>query len=99
MLRWKEGSKLTTSAACCLALQVTDNMVFFKTTAKLYQLFLSAVQFVCIKIIFNRIRRISLVKFSRELEASKFENFLLLRRQPVPPRVVTISFDRPDIEI
>ena len=37
--------------------------------------------------------------FSRELEASKFENFLILPRQPVPPRVVTISFARPDIEI
>ena len=88
MLRWKEGSKLTTSAACYLALEVTDNMVFFKTTAKLYQLILSAVQFVCKKIIFIRIRRIALVKFasnsafSRELEASKFENFLLLWRQP-----------------
>ena len=64
MLRWKEGSKLTTSAACYLALEVTDNMVFFKTTAKLYQLILSAVQFVCKKIIFIRIRRIALVKFA-----------------------------------
>ena len=63
MLRLKEGSKLTTSAACYLALKVTDNLVIFKTTAKLYQLFLSAVQFVLQKkIIFNRIRRIALVK-------------------------------------
>ena len=65
MLRWKEGSKLGTSAACYLALEVTDNMEFFKTTAKLYQLLLSAVQFVRKnKIIFDRIRRISSVKFT-----------------------------------
>ena len=64
MLRWKEG-KRATSAACYLALEVTDNMGFFKTTAKLYQLFLSAVQFVCKnKRIFGRIRRIALVKFT-----------------------------------
>ena len=31
MLRWKEGFELTTSAACYLALEVTDNMEFFKT--------------------------------------------------------------------
>ena len=86
--RWKEESKLITSAGCYPALKVTDNMVFFKTTVKLCQLFLSAVQFVRKKIIFNRIRRIALVEFaykrafSRELEASKFENLLLLRRQP-----------------
>ena len=61
MLRWKD--KLTTSAACYLALEVTDNMVFFKTTVKLYQLFLSAVQLVCKnKRIFDRIRRIALVR-------------------------------------
>ena len=60
----KKGSKLTTSAACYLALEVTDNIAFFKTTAKLYQLFLSAFQFVCKKIIFNRTRRIALVKFA-----------------------------------
>ena len=59
VLRWKERSKLTTSAACYLALEVTVNMVFFKNTAKLFQLFLSAVQFFCKKIIFNRIRRIA----------------------------------------
>ena len=88
MLRWKEGSKLATSNACYLALEVIDNMVFLKTKAKLYQLFLSAVKFAYKKGIFNRIRRIALVKFSlksafsRELEASKFENFLLLRWQP-----------------
>ena len=64
MLRWEEGSKLTTRAAFYLALEVTDNMVFFKTTAKLYQLFLSAVQFICKKIFYNRIRRIALVKFA-----------------------------------
>ena len=62
MLRLKERSKLTTSAACYLALEVTDNMVFFKTTAKFYHLLLSAVQFVCKKLIFNRTRRIALVK-------------------------------------
>ena len=62
MLRWKEGSKLTTSAACYLALEETDKMVFLVTTAKLHQLFLSAVQFVCKKNIFNRVRRIALVK-------------------------------------
>ena len=63
MLRWKEGSKLTTSAACYLALEVTDKMTFLMTTAKLHQSFLSAAQFVCKqKIIFNRIGRIALVK-------------------------------------
>ena len=50
MLRWKEGSKLTTSAACYLASEVTDNMIFLKTTAKLYQLFLSAVHLFAKKI-------------------------------------------------
>ena len=64
MLRWKEGSKLTTSAACYLALEVTDEMVFLMTTAKLHQLFLSAVQFDCKINFFNRIRRIVLVKFA-----------------------------------
>ena len=49
MLRWKEGFKLITSAAFYLALEVTDNMVFLKTKAKLYQ-FLFAVQFVCKKL-------------------------------------------------
>ena len=86
MLRWKEGSKLATSATCYLPLEVTDNMELFKTTAKLYQLFLSAVQFVRKnKRIFDRIRRIALVDFtyksafSRELEESKFENFQSFR--------------------
>ena len=46
MLRWNEGAKLTTNAACYLALEVTDNMVFVKTTAKFYQLFLPAAHFV-----------------------------------------------------
>ena len=42
-----------------------DSMEIFKTTAKLYQLFLSAVQFICKnKRIFNRVRRIALVKFA-----------------------------------
>ena len=57
-------SKLTISAACYLALKVTDKMLFFKTAVKLCQLFLSAAQTVCKKIIFNRIRRIALVKFA-----------------------------------
>ena len=61
----EEGSKLATSVACYLALEVTDNIEIFNTTAKLYQLFLSAVQFVCKnKRIFGRVRRIALVKFS-----------------------------------
>ena len=66
MLRWKEGSKLTTSAACYLALEVTDNMVFFKTTAKLYQMFLSTVQFeFCLKgCIFHGTRCIKIRKLS-----------------------------------
>ena len=44
MLRWKEGSKLTTSAACYLALEVTDNMVFFQDHGEIVPVFLSAVQ-------------------------------------------------------
>ena len=53
MLRWKEGSKLTTIAAYYLALEVTDKMVFLITTAKLHQLVLSAVQFVREKKLFS----------------------------------------------
>ena len=65
MLRWKEGFKLSTGAAYYLALELIDNRKFFKTTMKLYQLFLSAVQFVCKnKLIFDRIRRIASVKFT-----------------------------------
>ena len=56
---------MTTSAACKLASELTGNMVFLKTTVKLFKLFLSAVQFVSInKRIFNRIGRIVLVKFA-----------------------------------
>ena len=55
---------MTTNAACNLALEVTDNIVFHKTTAILYQFFLSSALFVCKKITFNRIRRIALMKFA-----------------------------------
>ena len=50
----QRGSKLTTIAASYLALEVTDNMVLFKTTAKLYQLFLSEVQFISKKNYFQQ---------------------------------------------
>ena len=49
MLRWKEGSKFTTSAACYLGLEVTDNMVFFKTTVKISLFYLLLDLFAKIK--------------------------------------------------
>ena len=52
---------------CCLLPSFSISKAseyFFKTTVKLYQLFLPAVQFICKKVIFNRFRRITLVKFA-----------------------------------
>ena len=71
-------------------------MVFFKTTAKLYQMLFNLNFYFYLLFNLNFAQK---SEFSMELDALKFENCLAPSAATmVLPRIVTISFARTDIQ-